>query len=109
MYAYRKSMPRANKHLEEKWVKHCQKLHRKRLTQMKPAIDNKTPQRFGCAHSTTPLHGALYARPRFFLPQRTANCMASFCHLPLPGRFFSFCGMGLRNTQGPASGVEGGL
>lgn len=45
MYAYRKSMPRANKHLEEKWVQHCQKLHRKRLTQMKPAIDNKTPQR----------------------------------------------------------------
>eukprot|EP00285_Hemiselmis_virescens_P011257 CAMPEP_0173377708 /NCGR_PEP_ID=MMETSP1356-20130122/994_1 /TAXON_ID=77927 ORGANISM="Hemiselmis virescens, Strain PCC157" /NCGR_SAMPLE_ID=MMETSP1356 /ASSEMBLY_ACC=CAM_ASM_000847 /LENGTH=183 /DNA_ID=CAMNT_0014330569 /DNA_START=83 /DNA_END=631 /DNA_ORIENTATION=- len=46
MYAYRKSMPRANKHLEEKWVSHCQKLHKKRLTQMKPAIDNKPPQRF---------------------------------------------------------------
>jgi hypothetical protein len=51
MYAYRKSMPRANKHLEEKWVKHCQKLHRKRLTQMKPAIDNKTPQRFDARRS----------------------------------------------------------
>jgi hypothetical protein len=43
MYAYRKAMPRANKHLEEKWVKHCQKLHRNKLRLMKPAIDNKPP------------------------------------------------------------------
>ena len=36
-------MPRLNKHLDERWVKHCQQLHRTRLKQMKPAIDNKPP------------------------------------------------------------------
>jgi len=43
MYAYRKCMPRANKHLDDKWVKHCQNLHRKKLKGMKAAIDNKPP------------------------------------------------------------------
>eukprot|EP00283_Hemiselmis_rufescens_P024790 CAMPEP_0173437744 /NCGR_PEP_ID=MMETSP1357-20121228/18305_1 /TAXON_ID=77926 /ORGANISM="Hemiselmis rufescens, Strain PCC563" /LENGTH=205 /DNA_ID=CAMNT_0014402945 /DNA_START=93 /DNA_END=707 /DNA_ORIENTATION=+ len=46
MYAYRKSMPRLNKHLDDKWVKHCQRLHKQRLKQMKPAIDNKPPPKF---------------------------------------------------------------
>ncbi|KAJ1471254.1 KIAA1430-like protein-domain-containing protein [Baffinella frigidus] len=46
MYAYRKAMPRLNKHLDEKWVKHCQQMHRKRLKQMKPAIDNKPPPKY---------------------------------------------------------------
>ena len=39
-------MPRLNKHLDEKWVKHCQQMHRKRLKQMKPAIDNKPPPKY---------------------------------------------------------------
>jgi len=46
MYAYRKSMPRLNKHLDDKWVKHCQRLHKQKLKQMKPAIDNKPPPKF---------------------------------------------------------------
>ena len=43
MYAYRKCMPRANKHLDEKWVQHCQTLHRQKLKHMKSAVDNKPP------------------------------------------------------------------
>jgi len=39
-------MPRLNKHLDDKWVKHCQKLHRQRLKEMKPAIDNKPPPKY---------------------------------------------------------------
>ncbi len=35
MYAYRKSMPKLNKHLDDKWVKHCQTLHRQRLKQVR--------------------------------------------------------------------------
>ena len=46
MYAYRKAMPRVNKHLDDKWVKHCQQMHRKRLKQMKAAIDNKPPPKY---------------------------------------------------------------
>ena len=46
MYAYRKAMPRLNKHLDDKWVKHCQQMHRKRLKQMKAAIDNKPPPKY---------------------------------------------------------------
>ena len=45
MYAYRKSMPRLNKHLDDKWVKHCQSLHKQKLQHMKAAIDNKPPPR----------------------------------------------------------------
>ena len=39
-------MPRANKHLDDKWVKHCQGLHRRKLKEMRPAIDNKPPPRY---------------------------------------------------------------
>eukprot|EP00285_Hemiselmis_virescens_P000236 CAMPEP_0173410568 /NCGR_PEP_ID=MMETSP1356-20130122/74909_1 /TAXON_ID=77927 ORGANISM="Hemiselmis virescens, Strain PCC157" /NCGR_SAMPLE_ID=MMETSP1356 /ASSEMBLY_ACC=CAM_ASM_000847 /LENGTH=186 /DNA_ID=CAMNT_0014372201 /DNA_START=129 /DNA_END=686 /DNA_ORIENTATION=+ len=39
-------MPKLNKHLDDKWVKHCQRLHKQRLKQMKPAIDNKPPPKF---------------------------------------------------------------
>ncbi len=39
-------MPRANKHLDDKWVKHCQGLHRSKLKGMRPAIDNKPPPRY---------------------------------------------------------------
>jgi hypothetical protein len=46
MYRYRKCMPRANKHLDDKWVKHCQGLHRRKLKEMRPAIDNKPPPRY---------------------------------------------------------------
>ena len=46
MRRYRKCMPRGNKHLDDKWVKHCQNLHRAKLKQMRPAIDNKPPPRF---------------------------------------------------------------
>lgn len=46
MYRYRKCMPRVNKHLDDKWVKHCQNLHRKKLKSMKAAIDNKPPPRY---------------------------------------------------------------
>jgi hypothetical protein len=46
MYAYRKCMPRVNKHLEDKWVKHCQELHRKKLRSMKASIDNKPPPKY---------------------------------------------------------------
>jgi hypothetical protein len=35
MYAYRKSMPRLNKHLDDKWVKHCQRLHKQKLKQVR--------------------------------------------------------------------------
>jgi hypothetical protein len=43
MYAYRKSMPRANKVLEDKWVKHCQQLHRRKLKEMKSRVDTTPP------------------------------------------------------------------
>jgi len=46
MYAYRKCMPRLNKHLDDKWVKHCQGLHRNKLKTMKAAIDNKPPPQY---------------------------------------------------------------
>jgi hypothetical protein len=39
-------MPRANKHLDDKWVKHCQSMHRRKLKEMRPAIDNKPPPRY---------------------------------------------------------------
>jgi len=39
-------MPRANKHLDDKWVKHCQNLHRRKIKEMRPAIDNKPPPRY---------------------------------------------------------------
>ncbi len=38
-------MPRLNKHLDDKWVKHCQNLHKQKLEHMKAAIDNKPPPR----------------------------------------------------------------
>ena len=46
MYRYRKCMPRGNKHLDDKWVKHCQELHRSKLRSMKAAIDNKPPPKY---------------------------------------------------------------
>jgi E3 ubiquitin-protein ligase TRIP12 len=39
-------MPRLNKHLDDKWVKHCQGLHRNKLKTMKAAIDNKPPPQY---------------------------------------------------------------
>ena len=34
-------MPRGNKHLDDKWVKHCQNLHRAKLKQMRPVLATK--------------------------------------------------------------------
>jgi hypothetical protein len=43
MYAYRKSMPRLNKHLDDKWVKHCQRLHKQKLKQVAyPSVPSPT-------------------------------------------------------------------
>ena len=39
-------MPRSNKVLDDKWVQHCQGLHRRKLKEMRPAIDNKAPPRY---------------------------------------------------------------
>jgi len=38
-------MPRANKHLDDKWAKHRLQLHHRRLQEMRSTIDNKPPQR----------------------------------------------------------------
>jgi len=35
MYRYRQCMPRANKHLDDKWVKQRQQSHRRRLQEIR--------------------------------------------------------------------------
>mmetsp|Transcript_2563 Transcript_2563/g.7062 ORF Transcript_2563/g.7062 Transcript_2563/m.7062 type:complete len:286 (+) Transcript_2563:83-940(+) len=50
MYHYRKCMPRANKILEEKWVKHCQDLHRKKLKEMRSYVDTTAPTTTRLSH-----------------------------------------------------------
>ena len=37
--------PCSSKYTQSKYIEHCQKLHKKKLAQMKPAIDNKSPKK----------------------------------------------------------------
>lgn len=41
-----RSLPINNKICNQRWVDRCQQLHRMRLNQIKPAIDNKPPTRY---------------------------------------------------------------
>jgi hypothetical protein len=45
MFRGRKANPCSNKYTYNKHIEHCQKMHRERLLNMKPAIDNKAPKR----------------------------------------------------------------
>lgn len=44
MYLERRALPKSNKITYQRYVDHCQKLHRKRLSKIKSNIDNKPPK-----------------------------------------------------------------